>query len=148
MKFIKAQFLIIQFRSVVLLTSVFCLSTVLLTSRVQAQMKSSGEQKINLPNGWALTPAGMQIMVGDLPLNIAVTPDLKYAAVTNNGEGKQSIQLISIQDQKLLDMHEVRKSWLGLAFSDDGKSLYASGGNDNWILHFLIQKKNWCAQTP
>ena len=148
MKFIKAQFLIIQFRSVVLLTSVFCLSTVLLTSRVQAQMKSSGEQKINLPNGWALTPAGMQIMVGDLPLNIAVTHDQKYAAVTNNGEGKQSIQLISIQDQKLLDTHEVRKSWLGLAFSDDGKSLYASGGNDNWILHFLIQKKKLvCTDT-
>ncbi len=112
-----------------------------LTFLLQAQTKADEYNEISLPNGWRLSPAGNQILLGDLPLNIAVTPDMKYAAVTNNGQGKQSVQLISIRDQKLLDTYEVGKSWLGLVFSDNGKSLYVSGGNDNWIVHFVIQNK-------
>jgi len=101
-----------------------------------------------LPNGWSLSPAGSQVQLGDLPLNIAVTPDLKYAAVTNNGQSTQSIQLISIRDQKVLDTYVIGKSWLGLAFSQDGKNLYASGGNDNCILRFVIQnEKLVCRDT-
>ena len=115
---------------------------------VQAQVKRGGDTKVMLPNGWSLTPSGSQVQLGDLPLNIAVTPDLKYAAVTNNGQSTQSIQLIRLSDQKLLDTYVVRKSWLGLVFSDDGKSLYASGGNDNWIMRFVIQdEKLVCRDT-
>jgi YVTN family beta-propeller protein len=119
-----------------------------LTFFAQSQINPDENKKITLPNGWSLSPAGTQIPVGDLPLNIAVTPDQKYAAVTNNGQSKQSIQLISINDQKLLDTYEVGKSWLGLAFSEDGKTLYASGGNDNWILRFIIRnEKLICRDT-
>ncbi len=113
-----------------------------------AQTETGNVKKVTLPNGWSLSPAGSQIMLGDLPLNIAVTPDLKYAAVTNNGQSKQSVQLISISDQKLLDTYEIGKSWLGLVFSNDGKSLYVSGGNDNWILRFVIEnEKLVCRDT-
>jgi len=35
----------------------------------------------------------------------------------------------------------IGKSWLGLAFSDDSKSLYASGGNDNFIIRYTVRKK-------
>jgi YVTN family beta-propeller protein len=113
-----------------------------------AQTETSDAKKVTLPNGWSLSPAGSQIVLGDLPLNIAVTPDLKYAAVTNNGQSKQSVQLIRLSDQKLLDTYEVGKSWLGLVFSDDGKSLYVSGGNDNWILRFVIEnEKLICRDT-
>ncbi|MCX6249510.1 MAG: bifunctional YncE family protein/alkaline phosphatase family protein [Bacteroidetes bacterium] len=115
---------------------------------VRAQTKPGEYKKITLPNGWSLSPAGEQIPLGDLPLNIAVTSDLKYAAVTNNGQSTQSIQLISIRDQKLLDTYVVGKSWLGLVFSDDGKRLYASGGNDNWILRFgILKQKLVCLDT-
>jgi YVTN family beta-propeller protein len=86
--------------------------------------------------------------LGDLPLNIAVAPDHRYAAVTNNGQSTQSIQLIRLRDQKLVDTYEIGKSWLGLAFSDNGKSLYVSGGNDNWILRFGIKnEKLVCLDT-
>lgn len=104
--------------------------------------------KITLPNGWSLSPAGKQIPLGDLPLNIAITPDLKYAAVTNNGESTQSIQLISLKELKLLDTYKVGKSWLGLTFGDSGKNLYASGGNDNFILRFeILDNKLICRDT-
>ncbi|MCX6258495.1 MAG: bifunctional YncE family protein/alkaline phosphatase family protein [Bacteroidia bacterium] len=124
---------------VLLLFQVFC---------AHAQTKDVDYHKITLPNGWSLSPAGDQVPLGDLPLNIAVSPDLKYAAVTNNGQSKQSVQLIRLSDKKLLDTHEVGKSWLGLVFSDDGKSLYASGGNDNWIMRFAVEnEKLVCRDT-
>jgi len=103
---------------------------------------------VKLPNGWSLSLVGNQIPAGDLPLNIAISPDLNYAAVTNNGESEHSIQLIDLKEQKLLDTHVVSKAWLGLVFGDKGKSLYASGGNDNFILKFKVQHdKLICCDT-
>ncbi len=96
--------------------------------------------RIHLPNGWAVTPVGKSIPLGDLPLNIAVSPSGKLLAVTNNGQSDQTIQLIDAGKQLILDTIIVRKAWIGLTFSDDNSSLYASGGNDNWILRFDVSK--------
>ena len=95
-------------------------------------------QEVLLPNGWSLTPAGRSLEVGDLPLNIAVSASEKLMAVTNNGQGKQTIQLIDTKSEKVLDNIEIPKSFYGLKFSRDEKSLFASGGNDNWILKYAI----------
>jgi YVTN family beta-propeller protein len=67
-------------------------------------------------------------------LNLAVSPDKKWLAVTNNGQGKQSVQLIDIQKQVVTCTKEIGRSWYGLAFGKDSKTLYVSGGNDNCIL--------------
>ena len=93
---------------------------------------------ILLPNGWRLSPAGRSLQLGDLPLNIAVSSSQKFLAVTNNGQSTQSIQLIDARTEKILDNIEVAKSWLGLKFSANEKYLYASGGNDNWILQYAL----------
>lgn len=91
-----------------------------------------------LPNGWSLSPAGRQFPLGDLPLNIAVSHDGKKMAVTNNGQSIQSIQLIDPAAEKVLHTLVIPKAWYGLAFSDDDKSLYVSGGNDNRINQYNI----------
>lgn len=95
-------------------------------------------QKVLLPNGWSLTPAGHSLPLGDLPLNIAVSSSHRYLAVTNNGQSTQTIQLIDVVKEKVLDSAIIPKSWLGLAFSADERFLYASGGNDNRILKYAI----------
>ncbi|MES1222396.1 MAG: YncE family protein, partial [Bacteroidota bacterium] len=95
--------------------------------------------RVKLPNGWSLTPAGKSLPLGDLPLNIAITADKKYMAVTNNGQSVQSLQLIDPVAEKILDSVVIAKSWYGLKFSADGKKLYASGGNDNWILQYAVK---------
>jgi YVTN family beta-propeller protein len=99
------------------------------------------EKKILLPNGWSISPAGRSLPLGDLPLNIAVSKSKRLAAVTNNGQSVQSIQLIDLVTEKVLDNAEVAKAWYGLKFSADEKYLYASGGNDNWILQYTIKNK-------
>lgn len=96
-------------------------------------------KRIMLPNGWSLTPVGRSLPLGDLPLNIAVSSSKKYMAVTCNGQSVQSLQLIDPVKEKILDSIDIPKSWLGLKFSQDEKFLYASGGNDNWILKYAIR---------
>ena len=114
-------------------------SLLLFSSSVYAQtLRQLQGKKVLLPNGWSLTPAGRSFSLGDLPLNIAVSFSKKYMAVTNNGQSTQTIQLIDVKKEKILDNIEIAKSWLGLKFSADEKYLYASGGNDNWILKYSI----------
>lgn len=99
------------------------------------------QNTITLPNGWGLSPAGRSLPLGDLPLNIAVSRSKKMLAVTNNGQSKQTLQLIDAGSEKILDNIEIKESWLGLTFSNDEKFLYASGGNDNRILQYAIINK-------
>jgi YVTN family beta-propeller protein len=100
--------------------------------------KIIAQKTVTLPNGWSLSPAGRSLPLGDLPLNIAVSASKKWIAVTNNGQSRQSLQLINPKTEKILDNIEIKRSWLGLKFSSDEKYLFAGGGNDNWILQYAI----------
>jgi len=108
-------------------------------SYVQAQDLSAIEQnRVKLPNGWSLTPIGKSLPLGDLPLNIAVSRSHRYAAVTNNGQSTQSIQLLDPKNDLELDKVFIGKAWGGLAFSADEQYLYVSGGDDNCIIRYSI----------
>jgi 40-residue YVTN family beta-propeller repeat len=102
-------------------------------------LKEIESHSTSLPNGWRLTLVGKSLPLGDLPLNIAVSPSKRLAAITNNGESDQTIQLVDIDREEILDSIVIRKAWLGLTFSDDGRYLYASGGNDNMIVRYEIR---------
>jgi len=71
---------------------------------------------------------------------MAVSPSGKIAAVTNNGESTQTIQLIDVRQGIVMDSVEIAKSWLGLAFTNNNKYLYVSGGNDNRIIKYSVNK--------
>ena len=108
--------------------------------------KIDSTQQVMLPNGWKLSPAGHSLPLGDLPLNMTLSRSGKYLAVTNNGQSVQSVQLIDPLREKLLDKKIVGKSWYGLAFSHDEKHLYASGGNDNFIIDFAVRQNKLVAR--
>ena len=114
---------------------IFCKISVGITAQTLQQLES---KRVGLPNGWSLTPVGKSLRLGDLPLNIAVSSSKKYMAVTNNGQSVQSIQLIDVKAEKVISSIVIPKSWYGLKFSSDEKYLYASGGNDNWILKYAV----------
>jgi YVTN family beta-propeller protein len=99
----------------------------------------SQETRTQLPTGWWLTPAGTSISLSaDLPLNIALAPDGVHAAVTNNGNGIQTIDLIDLPKQRVVSSVKIGKSWLGLAFSKKHPWLFVSGGNDDWIIRYTL----------
>ncbi|WP_324671213.1 bifunctional YncE family protein/alkaline phosphatase family protein [Hymenobacter sp. GOD-10R] len=119
-----------------------------LPTLAQVPTNNPKADRILLPNGWSLSPVGTSLQLGDLPLNIQLTKNGKLLAVTNNGQGKQSIQLIDPKTEKLLDEKPIAKSWYGLKFSENGKKLYASGGNDNVILAYnIVENKLNLADT-
>lgn len=109
-----------------------------LTVSAQSLNKQLAERRVVLPNGWSLSPAGRSFELGDLPLNIAVSVSEKWMAVSNNGQGTQSLQLINPKTEAVSDQVEIPKSFYGLKFSRNDRFLYASGGNDNWILKYEI----------
>lgn len=118
-----------------LLTGIFIVFFISINAQVSKQIES---RRVHLPNGWDLTPAGKSLSLGDLPLNMAVSSSKKFIAITNNGQSVQSLQLIDVRAEKALDSVVIPKSWYGLQFSQDDKYLYASGGNDNWILQYAV----------
>lgn len=128
------------FKTVFTLILLFLLSFSFIQVNGQ-NLKEIESGRVSLMNGWKLTPVGKMLPLGDLPLNIAVSPSGKMLAVTNNGQSDQGIQLIDSEKMQLLDSVVIAKGWLGLTFSKDGKHLYASGGNDNWIMRYQVTNK-------
>jgi YVTN family beta-propeller protein len=122
-----------------------CVISMLLAISASAQLPGKMQQtgQVLLPNGWKLSPAGRSLPLGDLPLNMQLSASGKLLAVTNNGQSTQSLQLIDPHTEKQLDQKVVGKSWYGIAFSHDEKMLYASGGNDNWILALHIENNHF-----
>ncbi len=109
------------------------------SSTIHSQNISEIEQnRVKLPNGWSLTPVGKSLPLGDLPLNIVTSKNNRFAAVTNNGQSVQTIQLLDAKKDVELDKVIISKSWGGLVFSEDEKYLYVSGGDNNWILRYSI----------
>ncbi|HVM87677.1 MAG TPA: alkaline phosphatase family protein [Puia sp.] len=110
--------------------------------KVAQSIAQPGAQQIRLPNGWQLSPAGSSIQLStDLPLNMAISPDKNFIAVTNNGNGKQSIDLVSLNKKKTIYQMEMNRLWLGLAFEKNRPYLYASAGNDNRIIRFVLKNE-------
>ena len=105
----------------------------------QSDLKSQlTAKRVTLPNGWKLSPYGSSVALGDLPLNVVVSPDQRYLLVTNNGQSVQSLQLIDAATNQVLDSQKLPKSWYGLKVAGDSKTIFVSGGNDNCIRVFHI----------
>lgn len=118
-----------------LLTSVFIL---LLNTSFAQSREELEKRRVMLPNGWSITPAGNNIAIGELPLNLVVSNQKKYLAITNNGQSTHTIDLIDVASEKRIDSIIIAKAWYGLAFSKDDKFLYASGGHDNQVNKYSI----------
>lgn len=89
-----------------------------------------------LPNGWKLTPAGIHTSIGELPLNMLISKDEKYAVTTNSGSGKASLSVVNLKQFKEVQRISLNNSWRGLAWNAAGDRLFVSAGNDDAVLIF------------
>src|ERR1700716_3918676 len=53
-----------------------------------------------LPNQWSLRPAGKQVPLGDFPVNLALHPTGRWAAVLHAGHGTHEVQIVDLQKGK------------------------------------------------
>lgn len=91
--------------------------------------------------GFTVTPAGQQTDLGDLPLGAVSSPDGRWLVVSNDGQGTQSLQVIDTATRAVtqtLPYPAPDALFVGLAFTPDGKTLYASGGGNNLIRRYNV----------
>src|SRR6266478_8069064 len=124
--------------------SLLALSTILIVFVVARAADRA--RRINLPTSKTLTlpVPGYLARTNSFPATIALSPDGRYAALLNQGYGtqeagaRQSIAILDLSnnqlhdfpDDRLSDDYSTRQSYfIGIAFSSDGKHLYASMGS-------------------
>ncbi|MHB8736890.1 MAG: hypothetical protein ACYC6M_16425, partial [Terriglobales bacterium] len=81
-----------------------------------------------LPNGWRLTPAGKHVPLSDLPLNILVSADGRYALVATSGYNAHELTAVELATQRKMAVQSTKQSWFGLALDDSTGEVWWSGG--------------------
>jgi len=117
------------------------------------------------PQGWRVTPAGAQTMLGSGPLGIAMSPDGAHALITNAGYSNHSLMLVdtatgivqqtigtqsnAVRAEKNNELNRMMTHFYyyggahgfynGVAFSPDGAQAYASDGPGDGIHTFTFK---------
>ncbi len=86
-----------------------------------------------LPNQWQLRPAGEQVGVGDFPVNLALHPGGKFAAVLHCGYGPHEIVVLDLATRAIVSRQRVPEAFYGLTFSRDGTRVFCSGSSDETV---------------
>jgi YVTN family beta-propeller protein len=90
-----------------------------------------------LPNQWSLRPAGKQIDLGStLPVNIALSPDGKFAAILHCGYGQHEAVIVDLAAQSVVDRANLGEAFYGITFSPDGRKLYCGGASTEVVYIF------------
>ena len=89
-----------------------------------------------LPTGKSLDPAGTSVKVGSFPLGMALSPDGRQVVFLLNGWGEQGVQVVDRFSGRVTQTLPQAAAFLGLAFAPDGRTLYASGGNQDVVYRY------------
>ncbi|HKV26276.1 MAG TPA: hypothetical protein VJN93_16895 [Candidatus Acidoferrum sp.] len=122
------------------LYSLRILSLLVLFFAVPNLLAQDSTKPVNLPNGKSLGEVpGNPRQINNLPTAIAISPDGQFAVLLQSGYGayssgrKQSLTVLNLETNELKDSPDERLGpeakqtyFLGLAFSTDGKRIYAS----------------------
>ena len=94
-----------------------------------------------LPSGWRIEPAGRQVSVGTLPLNLAVTSD-GLVLVTNNGYGDNGLMRVDPVAGTAGWIRRMRAAWLGLARTGrrGADTVWASGAGQNRVYRLVSSR--------
>ena len=105
----------------------------------------------SLVNGRLVKPVGRRTTTGDFPVAIALSPDGRTAVVANSGQGSgaveqadESLQVVDLASGKVVqtvrDHEQDRPTFYnsGVAFSADGRHLYATGGGNDQVYDYAV----------
>ncbi len=93
-----------------------------------------------LPSGWRIRPAGRQVGVGTLPLNLVTLSD-GSVLVTNDGYGENGLMRIDPTAGRVVWRAPLRAAWLGLARAGGAghDTVWVSGGATNRLYRYVWQ---------
>jgi YVTN family beta-propeller protein len=128
-------------KKLVVRTLALCLSLCsLAVTHVTAQTASplardggSQRKQTCLPTGVCLDAAGRSFDVGNMPLAMALSPEGDKLVLSLSGWREQGLQVVERDTGRIAQRLPQAGAFFGLAFSPDGKTLYASGGNEDVV---------------
>ena len=91
---------------------------------------------VRLPNQWFLRPVGRQVELGDFPVNIAVHPSGKWAAVLHAGYGQHEIIVVDLKTEAIASRTKLAEAFYGIEFSADGRRIFSSGAGEETVFSF------------
>ena len=95
-----------------------------------------------LPTGRYLDPATKSTrLAASFPLGIALSANERRAAILLSGFGKQGVQLLD-RTTGATQLLEQRSAFVGVAIAPDGRTVFASGGNDDAVYGY-----DWSADS-
>lgn len=80
-----------------------------------------------LPTGWPIRPAGRQVELGEMPQDMAISPNGQYLLVLNGG-ANASVSVMDAAQLVELSRVSLPAAGLGLTFSQAGGEVYVAGG--------------------
>ncbi|HEV7672808.1 MAG TPA: alkaline phosphatase family protein [Thermoanaerobaculia bacterium] len=101
-----------------------------------------------LPTGAKLDPAGALYDLGNLPVNALLAPGGERLIVLSSGWREQGIQVVDRRSGAVLQTLPQTAAFLGLVFSADGKTLYASGGDADVVYRYAWDGQSAKALPP
>jgi YVTN family beta-propeller protein len=99
-----------------------------------------------LPNGWIITPAGKQVILTDLPLNIVALSNGKHALVGTSGYNQHVLSLIDLTSEQVVSSSAARNSWFGMVLTPAQDKVWWSGGGAD-MLHTFDLKDGQLVRT-
>lgn len=89
-----------------------------------------------LPTGARLDPAGRMVDVMPLPLTMLPTPEGDALVLLASGWREQGVQVLDRASGRVRQSLPQPSAFVGLAFAPDGRTLWASGGNEDQLYRY------------
>ena len=116
-------------RTAITWTFILLLATAgLSTGQEKAQFPGQKEKGFLLPNGWTITPAGDQVLLTDLPLNILPLPTTKHALVATSGYNAHELSIVDLDAKQKGANRDRAAKLVRPGVSPMGDKLWWSGG--------------------
>jgi YVTN family beta-propeller protein len=111
-----------------------------------AVIAESGSDQVSVVNPATNRPIGTPIAVGEKPESVAITPDGKYAYVTNYGG--DSVSVIETGVRRNVGTIKVGEGPIGIAITPDGKYAYVTDRDGNEVSVISTQSKTVVKSIP
>ena len=92
-------------------------------------------REARLPTGRTLDPAGATSAVGQMPLGLVASPDGRRLVLLLGGWRGHGVQVVDRAGRVVQSLPQMA-AFVGLAFSRDGRTLFASGGNADVVYRY------------
>ncbi|MCU0646640.1 MAG: YncE family protein, partial [Gemmatimonadaceae bacterium] len=101
-----------------------------------ADPAADDDSRRRLPTGARLDPAGRLVDVMPLPLTLVASPEGDALVLLASGWRAQGVQVLDRASGRVRQSLPQRAAFVGMAFSPDGRTLWASGGNEDIVYRY------------